>query len=197
MIEGEWFQYITAVVALLLVVSLYFNFKFSREIQRRNQNDNLLIRSAYFNPVTDLPNRANIELVIGEQIDRALRHNQIFLLTVIKVTNYYDVKIRSKELAEEFMLEASNRLLDSVRNEDTVAQISDDGFALLFNEYLQEENYGIIINRIKKAFKEAPHMNTKYHIEYNISIGHTKYPNDGTDAILLIDRAIHNALKIS
>jgi len=195
MIDGEWFQYITAVVGLFLLVSVYFNFKFLREIQRRNQNDNVLIRSAYFNPVTDLPNRVNIELVIGEQIDRALRHNQTFLLTVIKVTNYHDVKIRSKELADEFMLEASNRLLDSVRDEDIVAQISDDGFVIVFNEYLQEENYGIIIDRITKAFKEAPHMNTKYHIVYNISIGHTKYPDNGTDATLLIDRAIHNALK--
>jgi len=195
MVEGEWFQYITALLALLLLVSLYFNFKLLRTIKRHNQNDNALIKNAYFDPVTELPNRANIELVVGEQIDRALRHNQTFLVTIVKIINYHDVKIRSKELADEFMLEASNRLLSSIRDEDIAGHISDDGFIIVYNEYLDEVNYDIIVNRIKASFAEEPHMNTKYHIEYNISIGHTKYPNDGTDATLLIDRAIHNALK--
>jgi len=195
MVEGEWFQYITALLALLLLVSLYFNFKLLRTIKRHNQNDNALIKNAYFDPVTELPNRANIELVVDEQIDRALRHNQTFLVTIVKIINYHDVKIRSKELADEFMLEASNRLLSSIRDEDIAGHISDDGFIIVYNEYLDEVNYDIIVNRIKASFAEEPHMNTKYHIEYNISIGHTKYPNDGTDATLLIDRAIHNALK--
>ncbi len=195
MIEGEWFQYITALLALLLLISLYFNFKLSRTIKRHNQNDNVLIKSAYFDPLTELPNRANIELVLGEQIDRALRHNQTFLVTIVKIINYHDVKIRSKELADEFITEASDRLISSIRDEDIVGHLSDDGFIIVFNEYLDEANYDIIVNRIKTAFAEEPHMNTKYHIEYNISIGHTKYPNDGTDATLLIDRAIHNALK--
>ena len=195
MIEGEWFQYIAALLGFLLLVSLYFNVRYLRTLKEHQLNENALIKSAYFNPVTELPNRANIELVISEQIDRALRHNQTFLLTVIKVINYHDVKIRSKELADEFMLEASNRLLSSIRDEDIVGHITDDGFVIVFNEYLDEANYDLIINRIKTAFSEEPHMNTKYHIEYKIQIGHTKYPNDGTDAVLLIDRAIHNALK--
>jgi diguanylate cyclase (GGDEF)-like protein len=195
MIEGDWSQYLAITLALLLLVSIYFNFKFARIIKKHHENNNVLIKNAYFNPVTELPNRMNIELVIGEQIDRALRHNQDFLLTVIKITNYHDVKIRSKELADEFMLEASNRVLNSVRDEDIVAQISDDTFLILFNEYLHEGNYGLIVNRITKAFKKESQINTKYYLEFNIAIGHTKYPNDGTDAAILIDRAKHNALK--
>ena len=195
MFEGELFPYITALLGFLLLISLYFNFRMSRVIKRQRESENVLIKSAYFNPVTELPNRANIELVLGDQIDRALRHNQNFLVTVVKVINYHDVKVRSKELADEFMLEASNRLISSVRDEDIVGHITDDGFVIVFNEYLDEENYDIIVKRINAAFVEAPHINTKYHIEYKIEIGHTKYPNDGTDAALLIDRAIHNALK--
>jgi len=195
MFEGELFLYITALLALLLLISLFFNFRMSRVIKRQRESENVLIKSAYFNPVTELPNRVNIELVLGDQMDRALRHHQNFLVTVVKVTNYHDVKIRSKELVDEFMLEASNRLISSVRDEDIVGHITDDGFVIVFNEYLDEENYDIIVKRIKEAFVEAPHINTKYHIEFNIQIGHTKYPHDGTDPALLIDRAIHNALK--
>ena len=195
MFESELFPYITTLLALLLLVSLYFNFRMYWTIKKQKENDNILIKNAYFNPVTELPNRTNIELLLGEQIDRALRHKQKFLVSALKVINYYDVQIRSQELADEFMLEASNRLLSSVRDEDIVGHISDDGFVIVFNEYLDEENYNIIVERIKKVFEKAPNIKTKYELEFKIQIGHTKYPNDGTDAVLLIDRAIHNALK--
>jgi len=193
--DAQLALYVVIALVLLLLVSLIVNIKLYITLKKRKESDDLLIRSAYFNPVTDLPNRPNIELVINEQIDRALRHNQSFLLTVIKVINYHDVKAKSEELADEFMLEASDRLLSSIRDEDIVGHITDDGFVIVFNEYLDEENYDIIIERIKKAFKEHPHIHTKYHLVYNISFGHTKYPNDGTDAKLLIDRATSNALK--
>jgi len=195
MMEGDFYQYAVIVLGLVVVVSLYFNFKFFNTIKRDNENSTALIRSAYFNPVSDLPNRANIELVISEQIDRALRHNQTFLITVVKVLNYHEVKVRSKELADEFIREASDRLLSSIRDEDIIGHITDDGFIIVFNEYLDESNYHIIINRIKEAFLEEPHIDTKYHIEYNLGIGHSKYPNNGSDAKLLIDKATHNALK--
>ena len=195
MIDAEWYEYIAITLVFLLFVSLYFNLRCLSTLKEHRENKNVLIKSAYFNPVTELPNRANIELVVGAQIDRVLRHDQTFLLTVIKVINYHDVKIRSKKLADEFMLEASNRLLASIRDEDIVGHITDDGFVIVFNEYLDEANYDLIINRIKTAFLEEPNINTKYHIEYEIKIGHTKYPNDAKDATLLIDRAMHNALK--
>jgi len=188
-------QLLVAVLALILFISFVVNVKLFINFKRRKENDDLLIRCAYFNPVTDLPNRQNIELVINEQIDRALRHNQSFLLTVVKITNYHDVKAKSEELGDAFMLEASERLLACIRDEDIVAHTTDDGFVIVFNEYLDEENYDIIIKRIKKTFKEHPHIHTKYHLSYNISFGHTKYPNDGTDAKLLIERATSNALK--
>jgi diguanylate cyclase (GGDEF)-like protein len=195
MIEGNWLAYVSVVLLLMLFISLYFNVKFSKLLKSHAKNDNVLIKSAYFNPITELPNRANIELVISEHIDRAIRHEQTFLVTVIKIINYHDVEIRSKELADAFMREASDRLLSSIRNEDIVGHITDDGFIIVFNEYLDEVNYNLIISRVKAAFSEAPHIDTKYNVEYNIGIGHAQYPQDGVGVKILIDRATQNALK--
>jgi len=195
MIQEQWLQYMTAILVVLLFISIYFNFRFSNLLKKRKENENLLIRNAYFNPITDLPNLVNIEIVINEQIDRAFRHNQTFLLTVVKIMNYHEVKLRSEDLADKFMLEASDRLLSSIRDEDLVGHITEDSFLIIFNEYLDEDNYDIIIERIKQKFAKELNLDTKYQIEYKISFGHTKYPNDGTDTKLLIDRATQNALK--
>jgi diguanylate cyclase (GGDEF)-like protein len=154
-----------------------------------SKNDNALIRSAYFNPISELPNRTNIELVIGEQIDRARRHEQTFLLTVVKIINYNEVEKKFKPLVDEFIFEASNRLLSSIRDEDIIGHIADDSFIIVFNEYLNEKNYEIIINRIKKNFVDK----FQDKIDYSISIGHTRYENDGSDAEVLIEHAMHNA----
>jgi len=180
---------------LLSFSLLYVVFKLRKRLQEYNANKNVLIRNAYFNPLTDLPNRLNIELVIGEQIDRCLRHNNSFLIAVVKILNYYDVKAHSEELADEFMIEASNRVLQSIRDEDILGHITDDGFAIVFNEYLEEENFHIILGRLKEAFIEPPTLDTKYSLVYEISVGISKFPDHGTDTNLLLDKATKEALK--
>jgi len=195
MIENNWIEYLSLGVSILFLISLYYNFKFLKTINNSNQNSSALIKSAYFNEVTELPNRANIDLVISEQIDREKRHNKSFLVTIIKIINYHEIKLRSKDLADNYMLEASNRLLSSVRDEDIVGHVTEDGFIIVFNEYLQDNNVDIVLNRIEAAFKEKPHIDTKYNIEYKISLGTVKYPEDGISGDLLIERATQQALK--
>jgi GGDEF domain-containing protein len=60
---------------------------------------------------------------------------------------------------------------------------------------LSENNYDIVIERIKNVFDEEPHINTRYEIRYSISLGHVKYPDHGTDAKFLIERALQETLK--
>ena len=170
MFEYGWVQYLIWGLGVLFLVSLYYNFKFLNTINRLNKNSASLIKSAYFNEVTELPNRENIDLVLSDQIDRAMRHNKSFLVTIVKIINYHEVKIRSKDLSDAYMLETSNRLLETVRDEDIVGHITEDGFIIVFNEYLEDNNVDIVLNRIRAAFKEKPHMNTKYNIEYKISL---------------------------
>jgi len=195
MIESDWIEYLSLGVGVLFLISLFYNFKFLNTINKLNKNSASLIKSAYFNEVTELPNRANIDLVISDQIDREMRHNKSFLVTIVKIINYHEVKLRSKELSDEYMLEASNRLLETVRDEDIVGHITEDGFIIVFNEYLEDNNVDIVLNRIRAVFKEKPHINTKYNIDYKISLGTAKYPHDGSGGDLLIDRATQKALK--
>ncbi len=74
-------MYIISVLVVLLFTSLYFNFHQSRTIKRYDENKSILIKKAYYNPVTELPNRSNIDIVISEQISRAHRHKKIFFIS--------------------------------------------------------------------------------------------------------------------
>jgi diguanylate cyclase (GGDEF)-like protein len=193
----ECLPYQLGIVILLVLVAILFviNSRLKKKIANYQENRNMLIHNAYFNPVTDLPNRANIELIIAEHIDRALRHNQTFFIVSIKILNYFHIKSRSEELAQKYITEASYRLLEAIREEDILGHISEDGFLLVFNEYLDEENLSIVLNRIKEALHKEPYSQEKYEIEYETGIGISKFPDHGTDSTLLLQRATKEALK--
>lgn len=193
----ELYQYFILLIVAFLLISVFFNLKYRQEIKKRQESENILIKNAYYHPVTSLPNKENIKIVISEHIDRALRHDNSFLVMLIKIKNYHEVQLHSKDLAKEFMLEAGNRLLQSTRDEDIIGQISDDSFIVVFNEYLQEENYNIVMERVQEAFAELPELDTKYNIEYKISIGTCKYPDEAMDADSLIEKARNSAIGIN
>jgi len=195
MIESGLFEYISLVSALLLFVSLYFNFKLFKKLKMNHQNSRSLIKNAYFNDVTELPNLANIELVISEQMERARRHNKKFIITAMRVDNYFKVKAESESMAHSMMHEAANRLLNLIREEDIVGHIEEDMFLIVFNEYLEDANYTKIVDRISKLFIGEPHLNDNLSLDYHFSLGCAEYPEDGTTVESLISRAKSKALK--
>jgi diguanylate cyclase (GGDEF)-like protein len=188
-------EYLLAGVVVLLGVSLYFNIKLSKTVKDYKENKNVLIHNAYFNPVTDLPNRTNVELVMGEQIDRVSRRDQKFLVCVLKLKNYQTFKEKSQELANDYMRAASDVLVDTVRDEDLIGQIEEDSFLILFNEYLDEEHYSLIIEKIRVAFKESSFNTQKEQYPFEISVGKSQYPDNASSISALITDATNNSLK--
>ncbi len=194
--ECELYQYYMFLVSVFLLISLFFNIKQRQNIQKHQEKENILIQNAYFHSITLLPNKENIKIVISEQIDRAGRHDKSFLIMLIKIKNYHEVKLHSQVLAKEFILEASNRLLQSTRKEDIIGHIGDNTFVVVFNEYLEDENYNIVLKRIEESFSEPPQLNTKYNIDFKISIGIGKYPDEASDVDSLIEKARNEAINI-
>lgn len=188
-------QYLLFFLIGVILVSVFFNLKQRYAIKARDERETALVKGAYFHPISELPNRKNIDIIVGEQIHRVHRHATSFIIAVIRIKNYNEVDIRSKTIGNEFITEAGTRLVESVRNEDMVAHISDSNFAILFNEYLQEDNYDIVFNRIKEAFHDKYYIDEKKSFDYKIGFGYSRYPDDGTDSNTLITKAINNALK--
>jgi diguanylate cyclase (GGDEF)-like protein len=195
MAECGGLQYYLFFLIALLLGSVFYSLKLRQTLKIREESEISLVKEAYSHPVSGLPNRKNIDIMVSEQIHRVHRHAQSFLVTVIRVKNYNDISIRSKTVADEFISEAANRIVDTVRDEDMVAHVSDNTFIILFNEYLQESNYDIIFQRLNNAFEDKYQVEVNKSLEYEITLGHSQYPNNGTDSDILINEAIRQALK--
>ena len=188
-------QYYLFALVVLLLGSVFYNLKQRFAMKKREDSEMALVKEAYFNPITELPNRKNIDIVIEEQIHRVHRRAQSFLIAVIRIKNYNEVNLRSKKQGDEFITEAGSRLVDVVRDEDLVAHISESSFVLLFNEYLTADNYDIVFNRVRDVFKETYQIDDKRTLKYEVGIGQATYPNNGTDGATLITEATHESLR--
>ena len=195
MLECQWLQYYLFSLITLLLASFFVNLKQYQKIKQKQNSESLLIKKAYFNPVTNLPNKANIEIVINKYIHRAHRHKKKFIVGVVKVLNFHDILLRSQAIGEEFIVEASIRIADSIREEDTLAHITDNGFLILCNEYMQEDNSDIIFDRIHNALSESFELNAKTILHFKVSIGKVVYPTTATTSEALINAATREALK--
>ena len=187
------FDGLQSTLMVLLFVSVFFNIKQKLASKKRTESESRLIKKAYFDPVTELPNRDNIDIVLNEQIARISRHKKSFLVAVIKVTNYHEIKLKPRAHSKELITEVGDRILDSIRDEDMLARISEDKFTLVFNEYLEEVHLDILFKRIKDAFKEEVEYD-KGSVAIKITIGKSKYPEDATDSKGLINEAMRKAL---
>jgi len=195
MAEIPELQYYLFVLVALLLGSILYIIKQKIAMKKREESETALVKEAYFHPISELPNRKNIDIMITEQIHRVHRRAQSFLVVAIRVKNYNDVNTRSKSEGDEFISEAGTRIVDSVRDEDMVAHISDNTFAILFNEYLEEDNYKILFNRLKNVFKDEFQVSEKKYLKYDIGFGYSQYPDNGTDGDTLLINATNQALK--
>ena len=190
-------QYYLFALIIMLLVSVYYNLKQRSIIKERNTGELALIKKAYYNPVTELPNLANVKMMIDEQMNRTLRHERNFILAVIKIKNYHEVSLHAQEYAESFINEAADRIVDSLRTEDIVAHTTENGFVILFNEYLESDNFHILLERLNNAFSSRVQLNSTTSFGYEISIGTVTSSGEYPTSDLLINEATRQALRNS
>lgn len=172
-------EYLFFITLTLLIVSFIFNIKQRKTIHEFEENESSIMQDTFFDVVTDLPNRKNIEIIISENINVASRREKSFCILAIKYLDYQTLASESIEKVNKLSREISDAILSSIRDEDTAARVSDDEYLVVFNEYLESENYDIPMNRISAALQGI-----------NVRYAYSTYPADANSTSLLIDHVL-------
>jgi len=173
MLSSEILLYALVGLIIISTGSIILNIIQRSTINKMRDSSETLIKDAYFNPITSLPNEANFDILLNEQIDRALRHKKSFLFVYISLKHYQN---------DEDIKNAGNSLSECIRDEDTLAHIKGDEFVILFNEYLEAQNYEVVLKRIVSAFPK-----------YSIRLGKSTFPHDGEDKKYLLKSAVEDS----
>ena len=167
MIGCEGLNYLL-LVGLIFSVCMYILQR--NKLKNPDTIESDLIKKAYFDPLTALPNSQSINIILDDQISRCERHEKSFFTAIIKINNEMD----------EVIVESGLRLFNSIRKEDTVGHISKGVFIIIFNEYLDEPNLKIILERILKDFEKNFSSKANESFKISIDMNINTYPNKST-----------------
>jgi diguanylate cyclase (GGDEF)-like protein/PAS domain S-box-containing protein len=145
--------------------------------------------SAEHDFLTDLPNRMLLNDRIGQAIALARRHQKKLAVLFLDLDGFKHINDSlGHPLGDKLLQSIAKRLVDCVRNSDTVSRQGGDEFVVLLSEVAQAEDAAISARRMLRAVAVA-HPIEQHELHVTTSIGVSVYPDDGVDAQTLIKSA--------
>ncbi|MFQ5589347.1 MAG: putative bifunctional diguanylate cyclase/phosphodiesterase, partial [Nitrospiria bacterium] len=167
-----------------------------RDITSRKQAEARLHHLAYFDPLSELPNRT----LFMERLEHAVirrrdaKNNLAVLMLDLDRFKTINDSLGHK-IGDQLVQELSSRLLACVRREDTVARIGGDEFAVLLESVGGSRSVFTIANKIMGSVSE-PFLIKGHELFVTLSIGFSLFPKCAETAVALVqfaDTALYRA----
>ncbi|MDR3601738.1 MAG: EAL domain-containing protein [Desulfosporosinus sp.] len=161
----------------------------NHDITTIKENENTIIHMAYYDFVTDLPNRTFFLERLKNAIQLSKKRAAQVIVIILDLDNFKVVNdTLGHAMGDALLVETSKRLLKCIDKKDTVARLGGDEFSLLIENVEQEDDMFYLMKRIKLAFQE-PFKITNGTISLTASMGVSIYPDDGDTNEELINNA--------
>lgn len=169
-----------------------------RDITELDQYRQKVHHQAFYDTLTDLPNRALLTDRIGTAIAAAKRHSRQFGLMLLDLDHFKEVNdVLGHSAGDRLLREIAQRLKRCMRASDTIARLGGDEFALLALEVNGGKGLAAIADKILHALTE-PIVIDDRELFISCSIGIALCPNDSDDMDGLMqyaDSAMYHAKK--
>lgn len=162
------------------------------------KNEEKLNHLAYYDTLTELPNRKTIMERLQLLIHLNKRRHPIYVV-FIDVDDFKRVNDTMGHYAGDTLIKkVSETLNDTVHPDDLVGRLGGDEFALIIHRPLDEEYVLQYIDEIRLHISEIQFMES-YEIRTSASFGVSVYPHDGEEEIELMksaDTAMYKAKEL-
>ena len=152
----------------------------------------LSLRMSYLaqhDSLTDLPNRILLNDRLTQFMALAKRHHQKLALLFLDLDRFKHVNDSlGHSVGDRLLQSVAARLLACVRGSDTVSRQGGDEFVVLLSEMTHAKDAAIIAEKVLLALAK-PYNIERHELHLTASIGIVTYPDDGTDAEVLMKNA--------
>lgn len=167
-----------------------------QDVDERKKAEELLQNIAYYDSLTGLANRKQLELWFDKALSYAKRHHKNIVIYFLDLDHFKSINDKfGHEMGDILLKIVSDRLLHCIRQSDIVARFGGDEILLITMETSTTEEIIAITQKIKIAIS-APIEVKEQMFNLTFSIGISIYPKDGESLSLLIknaDQALYNA----
>jgi diguanylate cyclase (GGDEF)-like protein/PAS domain S-box-containing protein len=167
----------------------------ARDVTERKAAEASLAQLAYFDPLTELPNRSRFTALLNDSI----KLNHPGGMTAVLFIDLDRFKLVNDSLGHEagdaLLREAGKRITTQVRSCDTVARLGGDEFTVLISGFQDSEEPNRIADRILDAFREPLLIGDReVFVDASIGIAHvTQDVQDSTELLRRADIAMYRA----
>ena len=168
----------------------------AKAIVRRKSHMLELYRSANYDRLTDLPNRAMFMDRFNEIFKQSRRYERKLALLFIDLDGFKSVNdTLGHDAGDELLIEVAKRLKGCVRDSDIVARLGGDEFTVIFSTITSLEDPKLGARKILENLS-APFSIKGHDTRISASIGVSVYPDHGEDIEMLLKKA-DNAMYLA
>jgi diguanylate cyclase (GGDEF)-like protein/PAS domain S-box-containing protein len=166
------------------------------DISQRKYDEERIERLAYYDPLTDLPNRVLLQDRLARVLAVAQREQHSAAILMLDLDRFKNINESLGHSVGDSVLQAvAERLRSCVREADTVARLGGDEYLVVMGELDSAQDAAIVARKILDAFIPPVTVGDK-ELGITLSIGIGVFPNDGEDEQTLMknaDSAVYSA----
>ena len=173
----------------LLLLAAVCSWLIAQGIVRRKLYQKELYRSANFDKLTNVPNRALFLDRLNQNLKQSKRYGSKFALFFIDLDGFKSVNdTLGHKAGDELLAETAKRIQNCVREVDTVARMGGDEFTVIVSSITSVDDAQTVALKILAALS-TPFKIKDQEAQIGASIGISAYPDNGMDAETLLKNA--------
>jgi diguanylate cyclase (GGDEF)-like protein len=190
-----------ALVALFLLLLMISARRIHRTVveglnlhYQRQQAEETIIRQAFYDELTELPNRRMLQDRLYQDVARAIRHGVNGAVLFLDLDNFKHINDSlGHSVGDELLIKVASRLRHHLREEDTAARLGGDEFVVLLTDLEGDE--ARISSRVMQVADQVrmalanPFEIAGHELHVSTSIGVAIYPADAENVDDLLKHA--------
>ncbi|WP_081933593.1 bifunctional diguanylate cyclase/phosphodiesterase [Massilia sp. 9096] len=159
------------------------------DITERKLAEERLHHLAYYQELTGLPNRTLFGRLVDQGLLSAQRNESTACVLYLDLNRFKLINgTLGRHVGDELLRQVAQRLRGCLRDEDVVAHLSGDEFAVGLFDIRQHFEATTVAQKLQAAL-EAPFLIERHDLRVGASVGIAVYPQDGQDAETLLRMA--------
>jgi diguanylate cyclase (GGDEF)-like protein/PAS domain S-box-containing protein len=160
-----------------------------RDITGRRRAEERVQYQAYHDALTGLPNRLLLRDRLTQALSHAQRMRKLLAVMFLDVDHFKLINDTLGHAVGDRLLQGlAERLIGCVRDEDTVARMGGDEFALVFGGVGRAEDAGRLAEKVLEAVGR-PFCLEEHELHVTASVGVALHPGDGGEPETLLQNA--------
>lgn len=159
------------------------------DITERKQAEERIHHLAYYDALTGLPNRTLLTKLVDQALSVAQRTKSHGCVLFIDLNRFKLINDTLGRVAgDQLLREVAQRFRMALREQDVVARLNGDEFAVGLFELTQHYEAGTVAQKLMAALSQ-PFLIDGHDLRVGAAIGISVYPEDGQDAETLLRQA--------